>query len=42
MNENKTPCEVCLKVKPSVRFEGIFEGYICDSCLNEFLKGGLK
>jgi hypothetical protein len=27
-------CEICKKSKKDVRFEGSFEGNICDSCLN--------
>jgi len=38
-NDNKTPCEVCNKIKDDVRFEGSFEGFICDECLID-LKGG--
>ena len=41
MNDNKTPCEKCNKIKDSVRFEGSEEGFYCDKCLYE-LKGGLK
>lgn len=41
MNDNSTPCEVCNKIKDSVRFEGETECFICDECLYK-LKGGLK
>jgi hypothetical protein len=35
-NDNSTPCEVCGKISHHVRFEGSFEGFICDSCLYDF------
>ena len=38
MSENKL-CEVCNKEKDDVRFEGSYEGFICDGCLFN-LKGG--
>lgn len=34
-NDNNTPCEICKKIKPDVRFEGSFEGFVCDECLEE-------
>ena len=34
-NDNNTPCEVCNEIKDDVRFEGSFESFICDSCLNK-------
>lgn len=35
LDNQNTPCEICNKIKDNVRFEGSFEGYICDSCLEE-------
>jgi len=32
-NDNDTLCEECNQLKDDVRFEGSYEGYICDECL---------
>jgi len=34
-NDNNTECDVCGMIKDDVRFEGSFDGFICDSCLEE-------
>ena len=34
-DEEVLNCEVCFKSKSCVRFEGSFEGFICDECLDK-------
>lgn len=38
--ENKEPrtCEVCGHLKSDVRFEGLTENFICDTCLYKYKK----
>ena len=35
-DKDNAKCEVCYKYKDSVRFEGLTESNICDSCLFEY------
>jgi len=34
-NDNNTVCVECDTVKDDVRFEGSYEGFICDNCLSK-------
>jgi len=38
--ENNKLCERCNKIKEDVRYEGLTESNICDSCLNELKVNG--
>ena len=37
-NDNETLCEECNELKDDVRFEGSYEGYICDECFDELVR----